>query len=237
MEDFKSRKFFENQLDRWGLLYKALSEECKEKVISSLSLIDDATRHEAIAKWYGDRKVSEVEKKNIALKNGFFNVDHFEEMLIKKISWSKWCFSKFKPEIPEYFQSRRSQLDQVTYFLLRVRNQDLANELFFRLNEGEATFSEIANNFSEGPERRNGGLVGPVSMTTPHPSLVKIFQSSQSGQLWEPQKIEDWWVVVKLIKLNHVVLNSQLELKLSEELGEKYIESLIKYDLSNTKPV
>ena len=39
-------------------------------------------------------------------------------------------------------------LDKVSYSLLRVNDELLANELFLRIKEGEATFADIASNYS-----------------------------------------------------------------------------------------
>ena len=83
----------------------------------------------------------------------------------------------------------------MSYSLLRVKEKHLANELHLRIKEGEASFEEIAEAFSEGRERRQKGRLGPVPLSQPHPMLAKLLRVSTPKQLWPPKQLENWWVV------------------------------------------
>ena len=107
----------------------------------------------------------------------------------------------------------------MSYSLLRVKDQHLANELHLRIKEGEASFEEIASEYSEGPERQQGGRLGPVPLSQPHPMLAKLLQVSTPGQLWPPKQLENWWIVVRLEELHCTELNDALKQRLLLELG------------------
>ena len=115
-----------------------------------------------------------------------------------------------------------------------MKTKYLANELFLRVKEKEANFSDIASKYSQGKEKFVGGFIGPVSISTPHPVLARLLQVSHPGQIWSPRKIANWWVVVRLEKLYSTELNDRIAKKLSLELGEKHIHDLLKISsLSN----
>ena len=83
---------------------------------------------------------------------------------------SGWRFRHqvFADEVELRFLASKLDRDQIHYSLIRVRNGDLAFELHQRLQEGEASFEELAACYSEGDERHSGGRVGPVPLSQAH---------------------------------------------------------------------
>lgn len=64
-----------------------------------------------------------------------------------------------------------------------IQTRDVATqELYFRIQEGEKSFSDLARRYSQGPEAPAGGLVSLVELSVCHPSLAKIFYTSQLDQ-------------------------------------------------------
>ena len=86
---------------------------------------------------------------------------------------------------------RKSQLDRASYSLLRVKDFHLAQELFFRLQAGEATFPELVKQYSQGQEAETGGSIGPHELSIPHPTLAQKIRSLKSGQLAHPFQVAD----------------------------------------------
>jgi len=119
---------------------------------------------------------------------------------------------------------RKAEFDQVTYSFLRLLDGELAQELYLQIKEGEASFSDLATQFSSGPEKRTGGLLGPVPLSTPHPALAKLLQVSKPGQLWPPKQLEGWWVLVRLEKLQPATLDPALQERLLLDEGERLLD-------------
>ena len=46
----------------------------------------------------------------------------------------------------------------MVYSLIRSKDPGVAQELYFRIQEGENTFSELARQYSQGSEAQTGGL-------------------------------------------------------------------------------
>ena len=160
--------------------------------------------------------------------------DLWIDYVTRKWRWTKWCLKKFRNKIPNYYLERKSMLDNVKYSLLRVKNQNLANELFLRIKEGESTFDEVAKQYSEGPERDTEGKIGPVPLGKTHPQLAELLEASVSGQIWPPKIIESWWVIVKLDYIKNMPLDEQLTIDLALELGLKYVEQIFAKELKKT---
>ena len=137
--------------------------------------------------------------------------------------WLMWCRERWGSDLQTIFLQRKAEFDQVTYSLLRLLDGELAQELYLQIKEGEASFSDLASQFSGGPEKRTGGLLGPVPLRNPHPALAKLLQVSKPGQLWPPKQLEGWWVLVRLEKLQPATLDPALEERLLLDEGERLL--------------
>ena len=76
----------------------------------------------------------------------------------------RFARQRFGPGLEERFLEAQGGLDEVIYSLLRVRDPGLARELWIRLEEGEVSFAEAAQQFSEGPEAHRKGVMGPMQI-------------------------------------------------------------------------
>ena len=97
------------------------------------------------------------------------------------------------------FLKFKDRLDRVLYSVIRVPSEALAYHLFYAIDHGEISFSDAAAQFSEGVESRSAGIVGPVDLSTPHPEIASRLKRGQPGELFEPFKAEDWFLVVSLL--------------------------------------
>ena len=143
--------------------------------------------------------------------------------LKRQARWLEWCEGEYGDGLEEYFKERKKQLDTVSYSIIRVRDEAVALELYLRIKEREATFEELAEEYSEGPERRYGGKVGPVPLSKPHPQLANLLQISEEGRLWPPKELEGWWLVIRVNKMVDTVLDTRTSKRLLLEMGEKEV--------------
>jgi parvulin-like peptidyl-prolyl isomerase len=133
----------------------------------------------------------------------------------------------FSHQVEPYFLKRKSTLDQVVYSLIRTKELELTNELYFRILEGEQTFAEVARQYSEGPEASTGGLLGPVPLSQPHAAIAHLLTISKPGQLWMPRFVADWFVILRLEKRHSAQLNATLRQQLLNELFENWLQQEI----------
>jgi parvulin-like peptidyl-prolyl isomerase len=126
------------------------------------------------------------------------------------------------PDVESHFLDRKLHLDQVTYSLIRVRDADLAAEIYQQIREGEADFQQLAPMFAEGQERHSGGLIGPVPLGAAHPDLISRLRTGELRQLWEPIFVVDIWVVLRLEQRITAQLDEAMRVQLEQELFERW---------------
>ena len=128
-------------------------------------------------------------------------------------------------------------LYRVLYSLIRVKDEDEANNLYYTIDSKEAEFGDIAEKYSCGPESKTRGIVGPVDFTTPHPEVAARLRTSNPGELLSPFKASDWFTIIRLEYryeseydektksfLGSLILGSKSKI-ISDEIVSKYLET------------
>jgi parvulin-like peptidyl-prolyl isomerase len=150
-----------------------------------------------------------------------------EALTVRELRIEKFKRATWGNKLESYFLSRKGQLDKVIYSLIRTKELEVAQELYFRIQEGEQTFAELARQYSLGPEAQTDGLIGPVELSTPHPSLARLLGVSQPGQLWAPTQIGEWVVIVRLEKFIPAQMDDGMQQRLLQELFQKWLQEQI----------
>ncbi len=131
---------------------------------------------------------------------------------------------RFAAKAEARFLERKNELDQVVYSLLRLENSFLARELYLQIESGESNFADLAKRYAEGPERNTNGIVGPVSLTQAHPTLVEKLRVAQPGVLLEPFRISDWWLVVRLERYEPATFTDEVSDQMCREMFDAWID-------------
>lgn len=137
------------------------------------------------------------------------------------------------PKVESYFLSRKNQLDKVIYSLIRTQDVGIAQEIYFRVLEGEQTFAELARTYSQGPEAQTDGLIGPVELSVPHPVLAQLLTLSQPGQISAPTRVGEWLVLVRLEKFIPAQLDDPMRRRLLDECFNTWLQE----QLSKLQPL
>jgi parvulin-like peptidyl-prolyl isomerase len=146
------------------------------------------------------------------------------ELATRQFRLEKFKQMMWGNKLESYFLKRKPQLDRAIYSLIRTQQWHIAQELYFRIQTGEQTFAEVAQEFSQGIEAETGGITGPVELGNLSPTLARQLRVSQPGQLWSPIKIENWVVIVRLEKLLSSQLNEPMCQRLLNELFEQWLQ-------------
>ena len=212
-----------DKLISWGLFKRVKKEEIIDIKIKNIRIPKSEKMEKIVEKWMLNNGIKSNDSLNIWLKNKGLDVEQWQKIVLRDHKWRIWCHKRFEKDLPSYYLKRKPLLDFVTYSLVRVKEEDLALELYLRIKEDEADFTEISTIYSEGPESKTGGLIGPVTLKQTHPMIAKILLISQTKQLWPPKKIDDWWVILRLEKLTNTEFNDDIAKYLSHELGEQFL--------------
>nr|WP_230968232.1 peptidylprolyl isomerase [Nostoc sp. WHI] len=126
----------------------------------------------------------------------------------------------------------KRHFDKVIYSLIRIENRGTANELFFRITEGEQSFAELAREYSQGPEADTSGIIGPVELGTITPNFAQLLCTSQVGIVQAPVPFGDSWVIVRVEKF----ISAQLDDFMRQRLLQENFETWFKQQLNQLSP-
>lgn len=146
-----------------------------------------------------------------------------QELAINQFKLEKFKQKTVGSQIESTFLSQKSKYDKVIYSLIRTENAEIAQELYYRIKAGEQSFAECAKTYSAGVEAQTGGLIGPVPLSQPHPLLAQKLTSSQPGQLWQPMRLENWFIILRLEKLIPAQLDETMRNQLQNRLFETWL--------------
>jgi parvulin-like peptidyl-prolyl isomerase len=178
--------------------------------------------------FYHQYQITSDEGRAEWLDRNHCNLVQFEDLVLRTIKLDRFKQITFDSQISSYFLQRKSQLDRVIYSILQVNNFHLAQELFFRIQDGEATFAELAPQYSSGQETQTGGLVGPQELSIPHPVLAQKLLLLRSGQLADPIQIANCFVVIRLEQYLPAQLDAAMRQRLADELYEQWMQMQLK---------
>ena len=146
--------------------------------------------------------------------------------------WIKICEQKYKNQAATIFLKNKAKLDKVSYSMIWIEDEALANEVFVRIKEGECSIDDAILMSTNPPQGLAIGRVGPVKLLELPDALAELLRISQPKQVWPPIKVEKGWAIVKNEKLWPAVFNKEEKSKLLIELGEKWIAEEIKIGTS-----
>lgn len=160
----------------------------------------------------------------------------FLDLATRNLKIEKFKQATWGSKLDSHFYKLKAKLDRVVYSLICLWDAGIAQELYFRIVEGEQSFAELARQYSQGAEAEAGGLMGPVPLSVPHPKLARILSISQPGQLWTPIHIGDWWVIVRLEKFIPAQLNEAMQQQLLNELFSSWLQEQLQQEIELQKP-
>jgi parvulin-like peptidyl-prolyl isomerase len=210
--------------------YQIMSQVLRGIVIDSAIADISCTEEErliALAQFEKQNQVTSEESRFLWLKNHGITREEMEDMAIRTLKIEKFKNVTWEHKLASHFLARKASFDQVIYSLIRTKEEGLAYEIYFRIQEGEQSFSELAREYSQGAEAHTGGLLGPVSLTQPHPAISKLLSVSKPGQLWSPRSLADWFVIVRLEKFIPAKLDEAMRRRLINELFENWVQEQI----------
>jgi parvulin-like peptidyl-prolyl isomerase len=201
------------QLAREIIIYRAIAEiECTPEEVE-----------QARTRFFQQEQIGSTEQLQVWLGQQGMTAQQLEALMLRDLKLEKFKENTWGDQVESYFIQSKSKLDRVVYSLIRTREAGIAQELYFRIQEGEATFAELAQQYSQGSESQTGGLVGPVELNVPHPKIAQILTASKVGQLHPPVPIAEWWILLRLEKYQSAQLDEPTRRRLLADLFQKWL--------------
>ena len=188
-----------------------------------------------------EQNIYETEIKKFYLKNKIMNQNDLKNILkIRRISEeelnyqitlplkiSKFANQNFQEELKTYFLERKDFLDEYTFNIIRVKNKDLAYELYFRLDSEESDFVNLSESFSYYSELYPKGLFGPKNLQGINPVIFNKLIIASLDEIIQPFQVDEWWIILKLIKKKKAKLDKSNSEMLLIEIFNKFMNNLV----------
>jgi parvulin-like peptidyl-prolyl isomerase len=194
-----------------------------DKALAQVSLTPEEEQT-ALKAFYQQQNIASDTERQQWLAQRQLSQEQLQFEATRPLLLQKYKQETFGPKVETYFISRKAKLDRVVFSLIRVQDHNLAQELYFRILEGEQSFADVARQYSQGTEANTGGVVGPTPLSNPHPAIARLLSVSQPGQLWAPVRLENWSIVLRLEKLLPAQMDNETRQQLLEELFEQWLQ-------------
>ena len=207
--------------------YQMLPQFVQEILIDQAIATIDCTPEESAAaqqKFYAQNQITTSEEQQAWLARYGMTQAQLDSLSTRELRVEKFKQGTWAPKLESYFLSRKNQLDRVIYSLIRTQDIGIAQELYFRILEGEQSFAELARTYSQGPEAQTDGLIGPVELSVPHPTLAQLLSLSQPGHLNPPTRVGEWLVLVRLEKFIPAQMDDSMRQRLLNECFSTWLQ-------------
>ncbi len=220
---------------QYGLMPNLLRELVIDQAIVDVDLTEEETAS-AVDQFCSTHQLHSEEQRNLYLHQRGLQEQDLEVLARRDTKLSKFKAETWGSKVESYFLQRKSKLDRVLYSLIRTKDPGLAQELFFRIRDDGESFGDLAREYSEGQEAQTNGMLGPVELAVPHPTLAHMLTISQPGKLWTPTRVEQWFVILRLEKFFPAKLDDNIRRRMLEELYNVWVTEQVETALKAQIP-
>jgi parvulin-like peptidyl-prolyl isomerase len=210
-------------MSQYQMLPQFLKEQSIDRATQSISLTLEEEAF-ALEQFLAQQKVKDEAQRQAWLNYHRMSEAQLSAQAIRKFKLEKFKHMTWDACVEADFLKYKFNLDRFICSILRTKDAELAQELYFRLKEGEQTFADLAPQYSEGAEAQTSGLVGPIAGSTLHPKLLQVLSNSQPGQLCPPQRLEEWFIIVRLEQYLPAQLDETIRQQILERRFQEWLE-------------
>jgi parvulin-like peptidyl-prolyl isomerase len=206
------------QLQKYRLLPQLIREIILDESIERTSL------GASIDLNYTSAEFEELEKLQLFQGMNSFQLTAIAERQLKFQNFKQAVWGN---ELEAYFQAHGRGLDRVVLSILQVPDLLQARELFFRIQDLEQSFAEIALDYSHGAHAQAAGVLGPAFLRDLKPEIAGLIVQLQPGELSPIFQLDNYYTLFRLEELEPAQLDDRMQQLLLEELCSKWLQSKI----------
>ncbi|MCB4411497.1 hypothetical protein [Synechococcus sp. MU1611] len=138
-----------------------------------------------------------------------------------------WAYEQWGHRLESIFLEKKSSLDRVSFWMLRVNDKFLAQELYYRLCDDEESFKHIVAQFGSKEDQGKGGFwyLQPLS-DVPY-GLEPILRHMENGEVTSPKRFGKQYAIVKLKDRQLAKLDKAMEQRLLMSQMKIWINQII----------
>ena len=197
----------------------------RDKLIEKINL-DEGLNTKLSEEFFKSRNIQKSENQEAFMKNNLIDNEDLKRLSTIKYKSNQISLNLFGNKSEEVFNKKKEDLDQYRYSVIQVKDPDLAQELYLKLESKENGFSELEAEHSIILDKNKKGFNDAVPLMRIHPLIRKILKSSEIGIINEPVNLGEFWVIIRLDEIIQAEFNEKMKETLSKELFEIFLERL-----------
>lgn len=158
--------------------------------------------------------------------------NYIEERHVRKLVTRAERIVEFRTEewahlTNSLYLQNKDKYDLITYRRLECNNQDIMQEVYFRIKDGEETWETMAKQFAPGNPEANA-KIGPVPKSIIEQQLMKSMKDKGEGRIVPPIHVGNSnYAIAELIKLEASVYNEEIQTQLIKDSFNEWIANQV----------
>jgi len=170
------------------------------------------------------------------LVDQMISVEDLEAGIRDRLLAQKLAEHLFSKEVEKVFVQNKLQFDQIILYQIVVANQQLAQELFFQIQEGEISFFDAAHLYDIDENRRHlCGCEGKVYRWGLKPDIAVAVFSAQPGEVIRPIETERGYHLFLVEKFLPAELTPQRYQEILHNMFNEWLSNEVNYLLHNSQ--
>jgi len=170
------------------------------------------------------------------LADQMISVEDLEAGICDRILTQKLAEHLFSKEVEKVFVQNKLQFDQIIFYQIVVTKPQLAQELFYQIQEGEISFFDAAHLYDIDENRRHlCGCEGKVYRWGLKPDIAVAVFSAQPGEVIRPIQTDRGYHLCMVEKFLPAELTPQRYQEILHNLFNEWLSNEVNYLLYNSK--
>ena len=164
------------------------------------------------------------------------SVEDLEAGIRDRLLAQKLAEHLFSKEVEKVFVQNKLQFDQIILYQIVVANRQLAQELFYQIQEGEISFFDAAHLYDIDENRRHlCGCEGKVYRWGLKPDIAVAVFSAQPGEVIRPIETERGYHLFLVEKFLPAELTPQRYQEILHNMFNEWLSNEVNYLLHNSQ--
>ena len=134
----------------------------------------------------------------------------------------EWSNQQWGHRLESIYLENKESLDRVTFEMLRVSNQNLAAEIYYRLMAKEQSFQQLSWDYGEGPEKKHAGKFQNQCLKDLPAGISPLLRRMKPNEPAKPRRFGKLFVILNLVQIT----SAQYDEKMKDYLLENQLNGL-----------
>jgi parvulin-like peptidyl-prolyl isomerase len=162
------------------------------------------------------------------LADRMLSVDDFEQLVTTNLLAPKVARCLFADRVAPYFHQNTLDYAAAVIYEIILKDQNLAIELFYAIQEGDMSFADAARTYGQNLEvQRQGGYLGTVSRKKMPPEVSAAVFAAQPPQILKPIRVGQQVHLILVEEIIKPQLTKALQDQIMWQLFQEWLQEKI----------